>query len=202
MSLGLPKNASGDFKPFVKYDARAGRMFRRDREDGENTDVEITQGFAAIFDMPNIEVGWVRFAEGGAPDWSVVKIGQPLPARPSPEHKQGFKVDVKLAKSSGGDLREFGSSAGCVIGALDTLHDAYSSAAESKAGKLPIVSLAGTSTVKSGQGAKTSTNYAPNFVIKSWVDRPADMSPAPAKAAEQAKQEPAQQQAAADADEF
>lgn len=178
MGLGLPKSEGGEFKNIVKYDARAGRIFRIDREDGSSTPVEITSTFAAIFDLSNIQVGWVKFSEGGAPSWAMVKIGEALPARPSPEHRQGFRLDIKLSKSNGGDLREFGSAAGCVITAMDNLYDAYAAHPDAKSGKLPVVALEGTEMVKSGTGAKTSTNYMPKFVIKSWVDRPADMAPA------------------------
>jgi len=212
MGLGLPKNEAGDFNDIIKYDARAGRMFRIDFDGSEKSSVEITQGFSAIFDLANIQVGWVRFAEKSAPDWAMVRIGQPLPAKPSAEHRQGFKINVKLAKSAGGDLREFGSAAGCVIQAMDELYDAYAAAPEAKAGKLPVVGLSGTVMVKSGSGAKISTNYKPTLTIRQWVDRPAELaagSTSQVPAQEQPKTNgmvppPVQQQAsaAAMADEF
>lgn len=215
MGLGLPKNeGNGEFKDICKYDARAGRMFRVDREGGASTPVEITQGFSAIFDLPNIQVGWVKFAEGGAPNWAMVQIGQPLPARPSPDHRQGFRVDLKLAKSCGGDVRELASAAGCVITALDALYDQYALAPESKTGKLPVVAMTGALPIITGSGAKTSKNYQPTFVIRQWVDRPTDLNAGTNGTAPAAKQQapasqvppPVQQQAAqpaaADADEF
>lgn len=171
MGLGLARSDGADFKPIVKYDARAGRIFRIDRSGTESTTVEITTGFSAIFDLANIKVGWVLFSEGGAPDWSMVSIGATLPPRPSKDHKQGFRMDIKLAKSVGGDVRDFASAAGCVIGAMDALYDAYRAAPEAAGGKLPVVALTGTTVAKSGQ----STNYAPNFAIRQWVDRPADL---------------------------
>lgn len=180
MGLGLPVRASGEFNALCKYDARAGRMFRVDRVERNGTfeknDVEITQGFQAIFDLKNIDVGYVRFVENGAPEWAMVKIGQPLPAKPSADHRQGFRVNIKLAKSLGGDLREFASAAGCVISAMDQLYDAYSKAPEAAAGKLPVVAMTGSTAVKSGSGQRTSTNYAPNLVITGWVDRPAELA--------------------------
>lgn len=171
MGLGLARSDGADFKPIVKYDARAGRIFRIDRNGTESASVEITTGFAAIFDLPNIQVGWVLFSEGGAPDWSMVPIGSSLPPRPSKDHKQGFRMDLKLAKSVGGDVRDFASAAGCVIGAMDALYDQYRAAPEAGQGKLPVVALTGTTVAKSGQ----STNYAPTFAIRQWVDRPADL---------------------------
>jgi hypothetical protein len=108
----------------------------------------------------------------------VVLGKEPLPPRPDdknadgkPAFKQGFEIDLALDKASGGGIRVFGSAAGCVIEAMDTLHDAFTGAPESKAGKLPIVKIAGVTPVKSGQ----STNYKPTFAIIGWADRPASM---------------------------
>ncbi len=166
MSLGLP--TLGELKPIVKYDARAGRIFRIDRPEGGNsTPVEITNGFKAVFDLANIEVGYVRFMEGGAPEWAMVKVGQQLPPRPSKEFRQGFRMNIKLPAALGGDTREFASAAACVVSAIDDLHSTYLSAPEAKNGKLPIVAMTGADVVRSGQ----STNYAPKFAIVGWVDK-------------------------------
>jgi hypothetical protein len=180
MGLGLPMNSGGDFKPVVKYDARAGRMHRVDRTDQGKQEIEITNGFKAAFDLANIEVGWVRWTEGGAPDWATVKIGQTKPAKPSNDHKPVFRCDIKLGAAFGGDVREFASSANCVIAAMDQLYDAYNKAPEAGSGKLPVVALTGATMVKSGSGQKTSTNYAPNFSIVAWTDRPAELASKPA----------------------
>lgn len=180
MGLGLPMNSGGDFKPVVKYDARAGRMHRVDRTDQGKQETEITNGFKAIFDLANIDVGWVRWTEGGAPEWSTVKVGQTKPQKPSNDHKPVFRCDIKLASTLGGDVREFASSANCVIAAMDQLYDACNKAPEFGAGKLPVVALTGATMVKSGTGQKTSTNYAPNFVIAAWIDRPAELMAKPA----------------------
>jgi hypothetical protein len=176
MGLGLPKSSGGDFKPVCKFDARAGRMHRIDKTEAGKVETEITNGFKAAFDLANIDVGWVKWSEGGAPEWVTVKLGQPKPSKPSNDHKPVFRVDIKLSKDLGGDLREFASSAGCVIDAMDALHDAFSKSPEATAGKLPVVALTGVAMVKSGSGQKTSTNYAPNFEIIGWIDRPAEMA--------------------------
>jgi hypothetical protein len=55
---------------------------------------------------------------------------------------------------------------------MDALHDAYSNAAEAKAGKLPIVKITEVQPVKSGQ----ATNYKPTFAIVNWIDRPAALN--------------------------
>lgn len=220
MALGLTTGGSnGDIKPFIKYDARAGRMFRVDRQqngDGSysSADNDITNGCTFIADMANIKVGWVHYSAQG-PVKRLVVLGQgPIPARPEdkgpdgkPVFKQGFEITVLLSKGcGGGPAREFGSAAGCVIQAVDLLHDAFTAAPESKEGKLPIVAMSNTTAVKSGQ----STNYQPTFQITGWVDRPEALAGSKAPAAQpqaaahapQPAPQPAPQMAPAGADDF
>lgn len=190
MGLGLTTGGTGgDIKPYVNYDAKAGRMFRVDRSqqsDGtyatEKTEITNTVQFVA--DLANIRVGWVNYTTQG-PVRRFVTLGQEaIPPRPTdvnaegkPAFKQGFEIDLLLDKASGGGApRVFGSAAGCVIEAMDALHDAYGSAPEAKQGKLPVVKIASVAPVKSGQ----STNYKPTFQIVSWLDRPAALAATPA----------------------
>lgn len=214
MALGLnTESGGGDYTPIIKYDARAGRLFRVDRsQDGGGTwqtnNVEITQGFQAVMDLDNIEVGWALLANGVAPSWHMVPLGQPMPPRPSDQHKQCFRLNMKLGKSSGGDVREFASQAKVVIGAMDDLHTQFLK--ERVPGKLPVVALTGTVPVVSTGKGQSSTNYRPVFEIKSWIDRPQELpaarTEAPAQTAAQPQQQPqqataqpAQQPAMADA---
>lgn len=184
MGLGLStgSGSGGEIRPYVKYDAKAGRMFRMDRVQDSagqySTDsVEITNIAQFVVDLANIRVGWINYTAQGPVRKLVVLGKEPIPARPTDTNsegklafKQGFEVDILLNKESGGGpSRILGSAAGCVINAMDELHDAYSAAPESKSGKLPVVKIAGVAPVKSGQ----STNYQPKFQIVSWVDRPA-----------------------------
>lgn len=181
MALGLStESGGGDFTPVVKFDARAGRMFRVDREqDGggnwNTNNVEITNGFTAVMDLENIEVGWLLFAAGVAPQLTLVKLGQPLPARPSDQHKQGFRMLMKLGKSSGGDVREIAATSKAVLGAVDDLHTAYEAQKAANPGKLPVVALTGSKAIVSTGKGQSSTNYAPIFEIQKWVDRPAEL---------------------------
>lgn len=182
MALGLQTESGGggDFNKVVKFDARAGRMFRVDREqDGGgswNTEnVEVTNGFTAVMDLENIEVGWCLFAAGVAPQLTLVPLGQPLPARPSDQHKQGFRMMMKLGKASGGDVREISATSKAVLGAVDELHNAYEAGKAANPGKLPVVALTGSKPIVSTGKGQTSTNYSPIFEIKSWIDRPAEL---------------------------
>lgn len=181
MGLGLQTESGGggDFSDIIKYDARAGRMFRVDRTQGaagwETNNVEITNGFTFVPDLDNVQVGWALFAAGVAPSFCMVPLGDPLPHKPSDQHKQGFKLMSKLGATSGGDVRELASCAKSVIGALDALHTQYEAQKAANPGKLPVVALTGsTPVVSTGQG-KSSTNYAPVFEIVKWIGRPAEL---------------------------
>lgn len=194
MALGLQTGSAGggDIQPYINYDAKAGRMFRVDRAQASDgtwaTDkIEITTTVQMVMDLANIRVGWINYTSQG-PVRRLVALGkEPIPPRPDdknadgkPAFKQGFEVQLLLDKNSGGGgPRVFGSAAGCVIEAMDALHDAYSNAAEAKAGKLPVVKVANVQPVKSGQ----STNYKPTFSIVAWIDRPAGLGAVGAKAA-------------------
>lgn len=180
MALGLNTSTSGaDFIPHIRYDARAGRMFRADRAQGtdgrwETTAVDITiPPPQFLMDLAQIEIGWLSYA-GGTPDLRMVPFGTALPPQPSKDHKQGFRVRVYAPKLLGG-LREFASSAKVVISAMDALHSAYEAAPEHSQGLVPVVSLVGTTPVTSKTPQGSSTNYAPVFRIEKWVARPADL---------------------------
>jgi hypothetical protein len=177
MALGLNFESadSGEIIPIIKFDAKAGRMFRRDRVNGENDQIDITRTFKAIFDFENIETGTINFNTGSAPDFAVVRIGDPIPQAPSPDHRPGARILVKLSKENGGDLRELASTAKAFLRGLNALHDEYLAGASANKGKLPVVELADTTPITSGEGARKSTNYSPVFKIVSWVDRPADL---------------------------
>jgi hypothetical protein len=184
MALGLnTSSAGGDFIPHVRYDARAGRLFRADRaqdSDGwKTTMVDISQPPPQfIMDIGQIEIGWISYT-GGTPDLRMGPLSAGLAPQPSKEHRQGFRVRLYAPKLLGG-LREFASNAKAVIAAMDGLHSAYEAAPERQQGLVPVVCLASTTpiTTKTPQGS--TTNYAPVFRIEKWVPRPAELDAAAA----------------------
>ena len=193
MGLGLSTGGSsgGEIVPYIKYDAKAGRLFRIDRnQTAEGTyvtdTVEITNIAQMVIDLANIRVGWINYTTQGPIRRLVVLGKEAIPERPGDKgtdgklsFKQGFEIDLLLNKDAGGGVaRVMSSAAGCVIEAMDALHDAYTAAPESEAGKLPVVKISGVTPVKSGQ----STNYKPTFTIVNWIDRPAAL-PAPSATA-------------------
>jgi len=187
LSINTQSSGGGDFLPIVKFDARAGRFSRVDRVQGaagwESNIEDITSKFKAVFDLEkNLEVGWMNFATGGAPDIRTVPNGQPIGDRPSEQHKEGMRLIVKLARDCGGDVREFCSVAKVVLGSISLLHDEYLAGVTANPGKLPVVAMEKTLPITTGSGAKKSTNYEPVFKIVSWVARPADLVPKPRNA--------------------
>lgn len=181
MGLGMNyESGSGDFTPIVKYDSRAGRMFRIDRADRVSTPVDITRNFKAVFDMENIEVGYMNFPVGAAPQFQLVPLGDPFPNNPGQGFKQGVRLMMKLHKDCGGTdadkfVREMATSAKAAMRGIDNLHTAYETGEKQNPGKLPIVTIKDTIAITSeGQGQKT-TNYEPVFEIIGWVERPKDL---------------------------
>ncbi len=184
MALGFTySSGGGDFTAVIKYDARAGRIFREDRKQDAGgswvkDSVDLTSNFKAVFDLENVEVGWINFPQGAAPDFVMTAIGSPWPARPSTNHSQGTRFMMKLTKDAAGDaaaIREISGTSAAFKKGVDELHDAYSAQLAANPGKLPIVVLKSTLPVTSGQGAKKSTNYQPVFEIVGWAARPDDL---------------------------
>ena len=181
MAFGFNYEGSGnDIVPVLKFDARAGRFFRVDRSDGVNNPVDVTQGFKAVMDFENIEVGFINFPAGAAPEFRLVPIGSPMPENPGGKFRQGIRMMLKLGKESGGDIREIATTAKAVLSAFDACHTACVDGVKENPGKLPVVELETTVPVttqgrdEKGNPVKT-TNYSPVFKIVSWVKRPDDL---------------------------
>ena len=170
-------SAGGEFTPVLKYDARAGRFFRMDRVDNgsgfENEPVDITQGIKFIADFENIEVGWIIFTPGAAPDFKLVPIGTQLPDRPSPNHKNGVRFMLKLSKECGGDkpVREIAGTSKAFLSGIEAVYTQYLAQKDKNPGKLPVLIVDKITPVKTGSGAQSSTNYHPQFKISGWAPR-------------------------------
>ncbi|MGY3341959.1 hypothetical protein ACVWZ4_004337 [Bradyrhizobium sp. USDA 4472] len=172
-----PSNG-GDFTPIVKYDARAGRIYRLDRVESangfESRAVEITAHFKAIIDLENGETGWISLTPGSAPDFRLVPIGNELPEKPSANHKHGVRFMLKLSKESAGGsvaIRELTGTSKAFTSGMEELYTAYKAEKAANPGKLPVVVLDHVTTVRSGSGAKSSTNFHPTFRIVGWTAR-------------------------------
>lgn len=202
MAFGIQTESSGgNFTATVKVNAKQGRVWRVDRTqngDGQwaTDEVDITSIFQFVPDLPNIEIGWMHFAAGQAPDLRMVKIGEVMPDRPSENHKQGVRLLVKLGAACGGDLREIAATAKSILGPLDRLHDEYLKGVKDHAGELPVVKMTSMKKVDTKTAHGTNTNFEPVFEIVKWVEAPsfapeaAKPAAAPAAAVE-TKPEPA-----------
>jgi len=200
MALGfnLETKSSGDILPIVKWDAKAGDFIKQDRyQAGDGTwqkdEAEIGLPVQVGMDLENIEIGWLSFA-AGAPDFQMVKAGEPLPARPSEDHKQAFRVRIG---SNDLGLREFSHSAKTVLRQMDALHNEYEAQAAANPGKVPVVTVHAAETIKINSPQGELRFKVPQWSITEWIDRPAMMDgpaapqePAAAQAAPQAMPQP------------
>lgn len=156
---------SGEFVPYCKFDAKAGRWFTK-TDAGDEAEV---RDMTAIFDLPNIKLGWLLFTEAGAPEavWDNGTVAQ----QPSPKHRRGFSVNLFSPQKLGG-LRELRSNSNAAITAIKELYEGqYEGAPEAKKGLLPVVVCESVIPIKS----KFGTNYQPVLKIQKWVPRPAAM---------------------------
>lgn len=178
MALGFNTEArsSGDILPIVKFDAKSGDFIARNRVQGsdgmwENVEEEIALPFKAVFDFANIEVGWLSFSSG-APDFHMVPFGQRLPAQPTPEHKQAFRIRI-YSKALG--LREFSHSSKTMLRAIDALHNQFLADNAANPGKVPVVDIAGLETVKVNSPQGELRFKAPKWSIVQWIAKPEAM---------------------------
>lgn len=169
----MPLNLSvgeGDFVPYLKYNAKAGRFYVK--PEGASEEVEIVNPVAA-FDMANIRTGWLYYAEGSGPE----KIWDPSPTQMAPrppgpkKFKRGFEVMVfgntVLPGGKKLGLREFSSTAGNVIASILRMHGAYESGIAENSAKVPVFKCIGVKPITGAYGV----NYEPQFDLISWVER-------------------------------
>jgi len=191
MALGFTETTSsggGDFLPIMKFSAKDGSFVRQDRHQGadghwEKSETEMDLPFKVVMDMDAIEVGFIAFTTTG-PDFRLVKVGEPMPIKPSDEHKEGFRIRM-YNKEIG--LREMSSSSKIVRNQMNDLHDAYLAGKADNPGKVPVVEITGSDRIQIETKAQgTQTFRSPKWSIAGWVDRPAGLDkaePAPEPAA-------------------
>jgi hypothetical protein len=160
-------SGGGDFVTYVKYNAKAGRFYTK--PDGGGDEYEVTD-FTAIFDMDNLQTGWFLFAAGQAPSKVMDASLTQMSANPGEGYKRGFQLNLYSDKNLSG-LREFSSTAGVVIEAMNTLYDQWEANKASNAGKLPVVKCAGVTPITGKHG----TSYRPDLQVVAWADRPAQL---------------------------
>jgi len=175
MAFMQAPSGGGDFVPYVKYNAKAGRWYTKKDEQGA-PEFEVTN-MTAIFDMDNLRTGWFDFPAGGTPDKQFdPSLSQAAP-RPSDKHKRGFQLNA-FSEANLLGLREFSSTAGVVIEAMNALHDQWLANHAANPGKVPVVKCSGVLPITSKHG----TNYQPVLEIVAWAERPTELAGKPAQA--------------------
>jgi len=185
MALGFTETTSsggGDFLPIMKFSAKDGSFVRQDRHQGadghwEKSETEMDLPFKVVMDMDAIEVGFIAFTTTG-PDFRFVKVGEPMPVKPSDEHKEGFRIRM-YNKEIG--LREMSSSSKIVRNQMNDLHDSYLAGKADNPGKVPVIEITGSDRIQIETKAQgTQTFRSPKWSIAGWVDRPAGLDKAEA----------------------
>jgi len=161
MALYTPPS-SGDFLPFLKYNAKAGRFYFK--QDGVETEVS-DPVFVADFD--NIKKAWMFFQEGQAPSVHYFPSLTEDVAKPDDSHKLGLELNVFSDKLFGGVATLSSNSINTCKG-LSDVYALYEEGKEKNKGKLPVVAFVEATPIKGNYG----TNYEPVFRIEKWVDRP------------------------------
>ena len=165
----LNLSTGGDFSPFIKYNAKAGRWFVRRGDNG--TDVEIPNPRFAI-DLANIRVGWILFPQASPPSfvWDIEGVRAP---KPEGDYKDGFKVFVMgtdpqpgLANQNIG-VREWSSNAYAVKAGMMELYRQYEATEKQNPNGIPVVRCVSVKVIKGEYG----DSFEPVFVIEAWVGR-------------------------------
>jgi hypothetical protein len=173
MALGKRKSGN-EFLPSLKYDARYGRIYTQDRVmvngKWEVEQKDVTDNFRAIFDMHNLQKGWIEFPKGAPPVAVLVPVGGEHDAGepPNDNFKEGLRL---LVKTDEGKVREMLSTAVAFWNGIDALHNAYIAGLVDHPDKLPVVTLEGTRENRTANGI----SYVPVFAIVGYVARPPEL---------------------------
>jgi hypothetical protein len=124
-----------------------------------------------LFDLENLEVGWIAFIKGEGLNTKLVRIGQDYGDAPSDKHQEGLRLVIKTDESLGGDLREFISTSINMWSAIDRLHNDYLAGAGDHPGCLPAVDIVDVRK----EGIQDRPLLVAVFKIVGWQPRPFDL---------------------------
>ena len=183
MAFGY-KVTNGDFLPICKFDARSGKFFKVEKTPGQQAnDIELPPGTKFGVDFGTLEAGWCTFTTQGPIRHMQPYIEGQSPINQPPDKDAEGKMIyrpafyVKLAGNALDGVREWIGASAAVMNAMDELYTQVCRAPEMAAGQIPIVSIPSTVAIKSGTGARSSTNYAPVFRLEGWTPRPDILGP-------------------------
>lgn len=162
----------------IKFSAMSGDFTAINRvkgEDGkyENKPQDLDLPLRVVMDLEAIEIGYLAFRP--APDFRLVKVGEPMPQQPDDVDdsgkklfKQGFRL--KLGNSELG-LREMASPSRNVYDSVRQLYMQYVAGREGNENKVPVVDIVGTD--KKFDEHRGNTFKVPKWSIVGWTERPA-----------------------------
>lgn len=183
MAFGY-KVTNGEFLPICKFDARSGKFFKVEKQPGQQAnDIELPPGTKFAVDFGTLEAGWCTFtAQGPLRHMKPYIDGQETIAQPPDKDSEGKMIYrpafyVKLAGNALDGVREWIGASAAVMNAMDDLYNQVIRAPEMVSGQIPIISIPTTVAIKSGTGARSSTNYAPVFKLEGWTQRPDILGP-------------------------
>lgn len=166
MSLNLPEGGGGNYVPYIKYNAKSGRMSYR--PEGSKDDVELRTPVKLAFDFQSIQTGWISFSVNGGPPtkrWDPSLKTEALSPEPGNDKcKRGFRLLVSVGLKGVG-LRELMSTAGVVLEPIKALYETWEQHGNRE--EIPVVVFDGAEAVKGVHG----TNYKPIFSIEKYVPR-------------------------------
>jgi hypothetical protein len=186
----------GDSKPYIRFSPSINSWEMSGAEGRE----EFTWDAPVVFDVHGLQLGWMKIDSMGR-EWAPWASRDQRTPQPSEEHKIGFAINVVSSKLFGDEpVREFSAN---TFGNLMFIQELYNTAEanpEFKSGKVPVVQITGSKAQKIGKG----TTRIPEFEIKKWVDRPAELGEVSTEApvAQPAPQQAPVETAPASDDEF
>ena len=167
----LNLSSSGGSGNYIRFSPQANAW-----TNSNNEEIQLKK---VVFDIDNVQTGWLLLAVGQR-EWNPdVSLGKKGP-QPTPEHKRGFMVTLYNKEIGAAEWSSNG--VGPNMG-LEQLYKTCDAQRAANPGKLPVVEYKGSKLEKIGKG----TTRIPNFELVSWVVRPEGMD-AVAAPVEQAPQ--------------
>lgn len=165
--MPLMLGGGGDSKPYIRFSPSIN-AWEMSGADGRE---EFTWDAPVVFDVHGLQLGWMKIDSMGR-EWAPWPSREQRLPQPSEEHKIGFAIDVVSSKLFGDEpVREFSANTFGNLMFIQELYNTAEQSAEFKEGKVPVVQITGSKAQKIGKG----TTRIPEFEIKKWVDRPAEL---------------------------
>lgn len=195
MAFGIPGSndggsGNGPFLARVQYDARSGFFTNVDRVQTDSgwsdRAGEPYRGLTAAFDFGSMEAGYIKFAS--PPAFVLVPyVGEATNYPPQPQEMTeakpgekprkaflpGFRLKLMGKAFSTPDPRYFSHTGKGVLATMEELYRAFIAAPEAATGMIPVVQQSGTRTLETSGPRGTTKNYAPEWRIVQWIERPA-----------------------------